>query len=299
MYLSWPTIQKYRNTGKTCWGSCFQFDDRKRLLDPGRWWQVGGTQRRLPRQNDRLQWNQTSCFGNTHSSKRSCCDSTQSRTGCHWSYHMPYTHHYAVIFEEPSEEETEGVVEYSEYSQDEEVEVAWVRSTRQEPEWHAGCPLLPLANGNFVEFRSLQYNREPSAAVYVPSLRHSRSLFYNMESRFLDDHVHSPALHYLSQVAADTNSPTKHPVQLVRINRTIAVNLVRQILPKEWSGLTIWFCGIRDKMGIHVNPVGERMEMDSKWLSEWSLSAWGPSFNSSLSLWEPHHREAKSIKPGY
>lgn len=109
-----------------------------------------------------------------------------------------------------------------------------------------GVPLLPLANGNFVEFRSLQYNREPSAAVYVPSPTHSRSLFYNMESRFLDDSVHSPALHYLSQVAADTNFQTSHSVQLVRINQTIAVKLVRQILPKEWSGanhLVFWYPG--------------------------------------------------------
>ena len=52
-----------------------------------------------------------------------------------------------------------------------------------------GVPLLPLANGSFVDFRSIQYNREPAAAVYVSSTSNPRSIFHNMDNRFLDDSV--------------------------------------------------------------------------------------------------------------
>ena len=100
-----------------------------------------------------------------------------------------------------------------------------------------GVPLLPLATGKFVEFRPLQYNREPSAAVYVSSTRYSRSLLPNMENKFLADNVYSTALQYLSSVASDgRNLQARRPVQLVKINQDIAVKLMREILPAEWSG---------------------------------------------------------------
>ena len=100
-----------------------------------------------------------------------------------------------------------------------------------------GVPLLPLANGSFSEFRSLQYSREPSAAVYVSSTRYSRSLFYNMDSKFLDDSSLSPAHEYLSRAAADLkNVHTTLPIQLIKVNQTIALKLVRQMLPTKWSG---------------------------------------------------------------
>ena len=106
-----------------------------------------------------------------------------------------------------------------------------------------GVPLLPLANGSFSEFRSLQYSREPSAAVYVSSTRYSRSLFYNMESKFLDDSGLSPAHEYLSKAAADLkNSHTMLPIQLIKVNQTIALKLVRQMLPTEWSGTNHLVC---------------------------------------------------------
>ncbi|XP_067026066.1 sacsin-like isoform X2 [Acropora muricata] len=100
-----------------------------------------------------------------------------------------------------------------------------------------GVPLLPLANGNFVEFRPLQYNRDPSTAVYISSTRYSRSLLPNMENKFLADNVYSTALHYLSSVASDgRNLQARFPVQLVKVNRDIAIKLIREILPPEWSG---------------------------------------------------------------
>ena len=100
-----------------------------------------------------------------------------------------------------------------------------------------GVPLLPLANGNFVEFRPLQYNLEPSAAVYVSSTRYSRSLLPNMENKFLADNVYSTALQYLSSVASDgRNLQARLPVQLVKVNRDIAAKLIRETLPAEWSG---------------------------------------------------------------
>ena len=100
-----------------------------------------------------------------------------------------------------------------------------------------GVPLLPLANGHFVKFRPLQYNREPSAAVYVSSTRYPRSLLPNMENRFLADNIYSTALQYLSRVASDgRNLRVRRPVQLVKINRDIAVKLMRELLPAEWSG---------------------------------------------------------------
>ena len=110
-----------------------------------------------------------------------------------------------------------------------------------------GVPLLPLANESFVEFRWLQYNREPSAAVYVSSTRHPRSLFYNLESKFLDDSIQSPALENLSRAASDArNAQSTFPIQLVKLNETIALSLLRQVLPAEWCGanhLVNWYPG--------------------------------------------------------
>ncbi|XP_068729165.1 sacsin-like [Montipora capricornis] len=110
-----------------------------------------------------------------------------------------------------------------------------------------GVPLLPLASGGFVKFRPLQYSREPQAAVCVLSARYSRSLFPNMESKFLDDSIHSPAVQYLSNAAFDLkNRNAMLPIQLMKINPDIALNLVRQMLPTEWSGsshLVYWYPG--------------------------------------------------------
>ena len=100
-----------------------------------------------------------------------------------------------------------------------------------------GVPLLPLANGKFVEFRPLQYNRDSSAAVYVSSTKYPRSLLPNMESKFLADNVCSSGLQYLSSIAFDgKNLQARLPVQLVKINRDIAIKLMRENLPAEWSG---------------------------------------------------------------
>ena len=100
-----------------------------------------------------------------------------------------------------------------------------------------GVPLLPLANGKFAEFRPLQYNHDPSTAVYVSSTRYSRSLLPNMENKFLADNVYSTALQYLSSVASDGRDlQARFPVQLVKINRDVAIKLIREILPPEWSG---------------------------------------------------------------
>ena len=100
-----------------------------------------------------------------------------------------------------------------------------------------GVPLLPLANGSFVDFRSIQYNREPAAAVYVSSTSNPRSIFHKMDNKFLDDNVQTPAITYLSKVATDANNPhTIEPVQLVKLNQTIAVKVLREMLPSEWSG---------------------------------------------------------------
>ena len=100
-----------------------------------------------------------------------------------------------------------------------------------------GVPLLPLADGSFVDFRSIQYNREPAAAVYVSSTSNPRSIFHNMDNKFLDDNVQTPAITYLSKVATDANNPhTIEPVQLVKLNQTIAAKVLREMLPSEWSG---------------------------------------------------------------
>ena len=100
-----------------------------------------------------------------------------------------------------------------------------------------GVPLLPLADGSFVDFRSIQYNREPAAAVYVSSTSNPRSIFHKMDNKFLDDNVQTPAITYLSKVATDANNPhTIEPVQLVKLNQTIAVKVLREMLPSEWSG---------------------------------------------------------------
>ena len=112
-----------------------------------------------------------------------------------------------------------------------------------------GVPLLPLASGGFVEFRPLQYNREPHAAVYVLAATYSRSLFPNMEANFLDDSIQYqyPAVQYLSNTAGDwKNRKAMLPIQLMKINQDIALNLVRQMLPTEWSGsshLVYWYPG--------------------------------------------------------
>ncbi|XP_074631900.1 sacsin-like [Acropora palmata] len=100
-----------------------------------------------------------------------------------------------------------------------------------------GVPLLPLANGKFVQFRPLQYNHDPSTAVYVSSTRYSHSLLPNMENKFLADNVSSTVLQYLSSIASDgRNLQARYPVQLVKINRDVAIKLIREILPPEWSG---------------------------------------------------------------
>ena len=110
-----------------------------------------------------------------------------------------------------------------------------------------GIPLLPLANGSFGEFRSLQYNRDSRAAVYVSTARHPRSLFYNMDSKFLDDTVQCPALDKLSRAAFDVRKTQKTlPLQLVKMNQTIALSLLRQVLPREWfqaEHFACWYPG--------------------------------------------------------
>ena len=110
-----------------------------------------------------------------------------------------------------------------------------------------GVPLLPLADGNFVDFRSLQYNRDPNAAVYVSSATHPRSLFHNMDSKFLDNKDKSPALKYLSEAASDASNPLSvHPMQLVKLNTAIALNLLRQTIPTAWfqvDHLASWYPG--------------------------------------------------------
>ena len=110
-----------------------------------------------------------------------------------------------------------------------------------------GVPLLPLADGNFVDFRSLQYNRDPNAAVYVSSATHPRSLFHNMDSKFLDNKDKSPALKYLSEAASDaSNLLSVHPMQLVKLNTAIALNLLRQTIPTAWfqvDHLASWYAG--------------------------------------------------------
>ena len=127
-----------------------------------------------------------------------------------------------------------------------------------------GVPLLPLADGSFVDFRSLQYSRDPNAAVYVSSATHPHSLFYNMESKFLDSEGQSPALKYLSEVASDASNPNiVHPLQLVKVNKTIAVNLLRQMLPPGWSGndhLVSW------NPGINGHPPESWLEFVWKWI---------------------------------
>lgn len=98
-----------------------------------------------------------------------------------------------------------------------------------------GVPLLPLADGRFVDFRSHQYNREPAAAVYVSSSSNPRSIFHNMDNKFLADNVQTPAISYLANVASDANSPnTIQPVQLVKLNQTRTLKLLREMLPSEW-----------------------------------------------------------------
>ncbi|KAL9954188.1 hypothetical protein ACROYT_G041691 [Oculina patagonica] len=99
-----------------------------------------------------------------------------------------------------------------------------------------GVPLLPLVNGSFVDFRSLQYSRDPNAAVYVSSAIHPRSLFHNMDSKFFDNKDQSRALKYLTEAASDASNPQiVHPMQLVKLNKVIALNLLRQMLPSQWS----------------------------------------------------------------
>ena len=127
-----------------------------------------------------------------------------------------------------------------------------------------GVPLLPLADGNFVDFRSLQYNRDPNAAVYVSSATHPRSLFHNMESKFLDSEDQSSALKYLSEAASDVSNPNNVlPLQLVKLNKTIAVNLLRQMLPSGWSGgdhLVSW------SPGINGHPPESWLEVVWNWI---------------------------------
>ena len=110
-----------------------------------------------------------------------------------------------------------------------------------------GIPLLPLANGSFGEFRSLQYNRDSLVAVYVSTARHPRSLFYTMNGNFLDDTVQCPALDKLSRAAFDVRNTQKTlPMQLVKINQTIALSLLRQVLPREWfqaEHFACWYPG--------------------------------------------------------
>ena len=127
-----------------------------------------------------------------------------------------------------------------------------------------GVPLLPLADGSFVDFRSLQYHRDPSAAVYVSSATHPRSLFHNMESKLLDSEHQSPALKYLSEAASDASNPNiVYPLQLVKLNKTIAVNLLRQMLPSGWSGadhLVSW------NPGINGHPPETWLEFVWRWI---------------------------------
>ena len=127
-----------------------------------------------------------------------------------------------------------------------------------------GVPLLPLANGSFVEFRSLQYNREPSAALYVSSTRYSRSLFHNMGGKFLDDSIQSPALEYLSKAASDVkNVQTTFPVQLFKLNKTVVLNLLRQMLPAEWTRADQFVCWYPGQNG---HPPESWLALVWKWI---------------------------------
>ena len=148
-----------------------------------------------------------------------------------------------------------------------------------------GVPLLPLADGSFVDFRSLQYSRNPNAAVYVSSTTHPRSIFYNMDNKFLDNNVQSPVITYLTRFASDASNPQIiQPLQLVKLNQTIALSLLRQMLPSEWSKadhLVSWHPG---RSG---HPTDHWLEFVWKWIRN--------VFSTDLSLLEglpliPHAR---------
>ena len=127
-----------------------------------------------------------------------------------------------------------------------------------------GVPLLPLANGSFQEFRSLQYSRDSCAAVYVSTARYPRSLFYTMDSKFLDDTIQSSALDKLSRAAFDVrNTQTTLPMQLVKMNETIALSLLRQVLPREWFQVEDYACWYPGQNG---HPPESWLPLVWKWI---------------------------------
>ena len=100
----------------------------------------------------------------------------------------------------------------------------------------SGVPLLPLANGTFVEFCPL--NRcNSSQLVYVASDKHPQSVLPNMQSRFLDESIPSTVLRHLCSLAVSSLNTASH-TQLLMLTSNRILSLLREALPNEWFSPT-------------------------------------------------------------
>ena len=100
----------------------------------------------------------------------------------------------------------------------------------------SGVPLLPLANGTFVEFCPL--NRcNSSQLVYVASDKHPQSVLPNMQSRFLDESIPSTVLRHLCSLAVLSLNTASH-TQLLMLTSNRILSLLREALPNEWFSPT-------------------------------------------------------------
>ena len=94
-------------------------------------------------------------------------------------------------------------------------------------------PLLPLASGKFITFRSHRHASDPSSSVFVPNGDCTAVLLPNMSNRFLDETIPEGVAKNLHALAS-TDINKENPTQLVKLTNDIVVQNLSASLPSKW-----------------------------------------------------------------
>ena len=97
-----------------------------------------------------------------------------------------------------------------------------------------GLPLLPLANGTFVEFRADVREYLPGFNVLIASRGHPRNLIPGSESRFLDDKIDTSLLETLRSLVEEVENGLAGATQLVKLTPSLVPKLIHECMPDAW-----------------------------------------------------------------
>lgn len=97
-----------------------------------------------------------------------------------------------------------------------------------------GLPLLPLANGTFIEFRADVRGYMPEFNVLIASRSHPRNLIPGSESRFLDDKIDTSLLETLRSLVEEEENGLTGATQLVTLKPSLVPKVIHECMPDAW-----------------------------------------------------------------